>query len=98
MIDFVIANLDAVIALLSAIVLMGYALITRQWALLKTAAYSLMLSAERLMTTKEGIEKMDAVLEELWNRVPIWIKKAYSKERLRKDLQRWYDAARSAIQ
>ena len=97
MIEFVIVNIDAVIGVLSALVLIGYAVVTRQWALFRASAYSLMLSAEKLMATKEGIEKMDMVLSTIWVRTPKWIRKLITEDRLEMLLQKWYDKAKNSM-
>lgn len=97
MIDFILSNIEAVGTALVAVILLVYAIITRQWGLVRTSALSLMLSAERLMTTKEGIEKMDWVLGEVWRKTPTWIKKVYTEDKLKEVLQKWYEDAKEMI-
>lgn len=97
MIDFIIANIEAVGTLIVALVVLIYAIFTKQWGAVRTAALSLMLSAERIMATKEGMEKMDWVLGEVWRKTPTWIKKVYTEDKLKEALQKWYEDAKEMI-
>lgn len=98
MIDFIAANIEPIGAGLVALILLAYAIVTRQWLLLRTASLSLMLSAEKLMKTAEGKEKMDQVFAELWSWAPGWVKKFYDKNKLRLKLQEWYDIAKDMLE
>jgi TRAP-type uncharacterized transport system fused permease subunit len=97
MIDFLLANIAPIGSGLVALILIIYALVTRQWMVLRSAALSLMLSAEKLMTTAEGSEKMEQVLAEVWFRVPGWMKKVITYDKLEIKLQEWYEAAKTAL-
>lgn len=97
MIDFILTNIEAVGSLIVALVLLIYAIFTKQWGTVRTAALSLMLSAEKLMTTAEGSEKMEQVLAEVWFRVPGWMKKVITYDKLEIKLQEWYEAAKTAL-
>lgn len=97
MIDFLLANIAPIGSGLVALILIVYALITRQWMVLRSAALSLMLSAEKLMKTAEGAEKMSWVLAATWERLPGWIRKFVTEETLREKLQHWYDLAKNMI-
>jgi len=97
MIDFLLANIAPIGSGLVALILIIYALIARQWMVLRSAALSLMLSAEKLMTTAEGSEKMEQVLAEVWFRVPGWMKKVITYDKLEIKLQEWYEAAKTAL-
>lgn len=97
MIDFLLANMETVGTLIVALFILIYAVITKQWATVRTAALSLMLSAERLLTTVEGRAKMDFVLTALWDQVPGWVKRFYDKNKLRAKLQEWYNIAKDML-
>ena len=84
---FILANIEAVGTALVAVILLVYAIVTRQWMVLRSAALSLMLSAEKLMTTAEGSEKMEQVLAEVWFRVPGWAKRVITYDKLEIKLQ-----------
>lgn len=97
MIDFLLSNMETVGTLIAALFILVYAIITKQWAAVRTAALSLMLSAERLLTTVEGRAKMDFVLTALWDQIPRWVKKFYDKDKLRAKLQEWYNIAKDML-
>lgn len=97
MTDFLLSNMETIGTLIVALVILAYAIITKQWAMVRTAALSLMLSAERLLTTVEGRAKMDFVLTALWDQVPGWVKRFYDKDKLRAKLQEWYNTAKDMI-
>jgi hypothetical protein len=97
MMDFVMGNYEALAGIALALALLVYALITRQWSVLQAAAYRLMLSAEKLMGTAEGKEKMAAVFAGIWNLVPGWLKGFATEDKLREKLQEWYDIARDGL-
>jgi hypothetical protein len=97
MMDFILNYYEAVAGVILAGVLIIYALVTRQWSILQVAALRLMLDAERLMATKEGIERMDAVSTAVWQKVPKWLKRFVSEKTLRKKLQNWYNIAKNSL-
>ena len=97
MIDFIIANIEAVGTLIVALVVLIYAIFTKQWGAVRTAALSLMLSAERLMATAEGKEKMEQVFVEVWYYMPGWMKKFITEEKLEIKLQEWYELAKNSL-
>lgn len=93
--DFIMSNIEAIASLLAAIVLLIYAIYTKQWAAVRAAAYSFMLSAERLMKSRQGSARMEAVFRATWEWVPAWIKTFVSEKTLREKLQEWYDIAKN---
>lgn len=97
MIDFLLANIEAVGSLIVALVVLIYAVSTKQWGAVRAAALSLMLSAERLMTTAKGQEKMEQVLGEVWYYMPGWMKKFVTYEKLEIKLQEWYEIAKNSL-
>lgn len=97
MMDFVLSNYQAVAGMLLGAIVIIYALVTRQWSVLQLAAYRLMLDAERLMATKEGTEKMDAVYAAMWEQVPRWLKRFVTSKTLREKLQEWYNIAKNSL-
>jgi hypothetical protein len=97
MTDFIMANFDAVAGVILALILIIYALITRQWGILRVAAYRFMVDAERIMSTKHGKAKMDAVYAAVWAQIPILFKRFITEEALRKKLQKLYDRARDSL-
>jgi hypothetical protein len=90
MTEFVLENSEVIGAAAVALVLIIYALIVKEWAVLKAAAYSLMLSVERLMSTEEGEKKMDLVFRAMWERIPKWGKVFVTERAFRERLQEWY--------
>ena len=90
-------NIEAIALLLAAIVSLIYAIYTKQWAAVRAAAYSFMLSAERLMKSRQGSARMDAVFRATWERVPAWIKTFVTEKTLRQKLQEWYDIAKNEL-
>ena len=97
MIDFIMANMPTIGSALIAIILIVWAIFTRQWYVLRSSALSLMLSAEKLLATKEGKEKFEEVYRELWNLVPKWLKKFVTEKTMRDKLQAWFDFAKDAL-
>ena len=90
MTDYLIQNIETLGALLAALIIIIYSIITKQWAVLRASAYSFMLSAERLMATEKGAEKMQVVLKTTWKRMPLWLRLFINENVLRKILQEWY--------
>jgi hypothetical protein len=97
MMDFILINYQAAAGVILAVILIIYALVTRQWSILQVAAYRLMLDAERLMSTKEGIERMDAVYATVWQQVPKQLKRFVTEKTLREKLQDWYNLAKNSL-
>ena len=97
MTEFVLGNSEVIGTAAVAFILIIYALITKEWAVLKAAAYSLMLSVERLMSTEEGEKKMELVFRAMWEQMPKWIKVFKTESAFRVKLQEWYQLARDQI-
>lgn len=97
MMDFIMGNMGTIGTGLVAIVLIVYALVTRQWLILRSAALSLMLSAERLLTTEQGQLKMEWVFREVTALIPGWMRPYLTEDRLREILQDLYDNAKKMI-
>lgn len=97
MTDFILSNFEAVAGVILAAILIVYALVTRQWWILQAAAYRFMLDAERIMRTKEGKVKMDAVYAAIWEQVPKWLKRFITEKTLREKLQDWYNIAKNSL-
>lgn len=97
MIEFILSNINAIGSLVVLFGLLLWALWTRQWDLLRITAYSLMLQAERLMATKQGKAKMDVVFVEIWQRLPVWLKRFVTEQTLRDKLQGWYNIAKNSL-
>jgi hypothetical protein len=97
MMDFILNNFEAVAGVLLAGILIIYALVTRQWSVLQMAAIKFMIDAERLMKTKEGTERMEAVYVESWEKLPYWLKKFVTEKTLREKLQDWYNFMRDSL-
>lgn len=90
MVEYVLENIEILGTLLATLTIIVYSIITKQWALLRASAYSFMLSAERLMTSDEGMEKMQVVLKATWMRTPLWVRFFINEKALNKILQEWY--------
>ncbi len=97
MMDFTLTNFEPLAVALAAILLAVYAIVTRQWVVLHRAALSLMLSAEKIMATEEGREKMEAVYIAVWQRIPKWLKRFVTEQTLREKLQKWYDLTKDML-
>lgn len=97
MIEFILANMTEVISLLVALFFLGYAIITKQWGLVKSSALSFMLSAERLMKTKNGQRRMEEVYISIYARLPLMFRKFITEEKLQELLQKWYDEGKDAL-
>lgn len=95
--EFILNNIDTIGALMISLMLVIWAIVTRQWSVLQVAAYRLMLSAERLMGTKQGKAKMEMVYAALWQQVPKWLKKFVTEKTLREKLQEWYNIAKNSL-
>jgi hypothetical protein len=95
--EYVLNNFEAIAGAILALILVIYAIITRQWWILRAAAYKFMLDAERIMKTKEGKAKMDAVYAAVWAQVPKWLKRFVTEKTLREKLQELYDKAKDSL-
>ena len=95
--DFIIANFELIVSLVSIVILAVYAIATRQWSLLRICAYKLMLSAEREMALRSGQIRFNAVFDTLWGKAPKWVRKIYTKERMKLILQEWYESAKEEL-
>ncbi len=95
--DFILGNFEAVAGAILALILIFYALVTRQWSILQVAAYRFMLDAERLMATKQGKAKMEAVYAAVWQQIPKWLKRFVTEKTLREKLQDWYNIAKNSL-
>lgn len=95
--EFILGNIETLSAALAAILLLFYALYTKQWGMVRSAALSLMLAAERLLTTVEGKKKMDWVYASMWQKIPKWVKSFVTEKTLREKLQEWYDLAKDEL-
>lgn len=93
--EFLISNIETVALILAALAGMAYAIYTKQWEMLRSSALSFMLSAERLMATTEGKQKMDWVYAQAWQRLPRWLKSFVTEKTLREKLQEWYSWAKN---
>lgn len=96
--EFLISNIETVALILAAIAGMVYAIYTKQWEMLRSSALSFMLSAERLMATMEGKQKMDWVYAAVWQRLPRWLKTFVTEKTLREKLQEWYDLTKDMLE
>lgn len=96
--EFIFDNIETVALILAAIAGMVYAIYTREWETLRSSALSFMLSAERLMSTTEGKQKMDWVYAQAWQRLPRWLKAFVAEKTLREKLQEWYNWAKSQME
>jgi hypothetical protein len=97
MTDFILNYSSEIGALLVSLAMVIWAVYTRSWAVLQVAAYKLMLSAEKLMATEEGTEKMEEVYAAVWSKIPKWVKKFVTEKTLREKLQDWYNIARNSL-
>lgn len=97
MTDFIMSNIGPIGSGLVALILIVYALITRQWMVLRSSALSLMLAAERLLTTEQGQLKMEWVFREVNGLIPVWMRPYLTEVRLREILQELYDNAKHMI-
>lgn len=97
MIEFILANMTEIISLLVALFFFGYAIFTKQWGLVKSSALSFMLSAERLMKTKNGQRRMEEVYISIYARLPLMFRKFITEEKLQELLQKWYDEGKDAL-
>lgn len=97
MIDFILSNIETVGTALVAVILLVYAIINRQWLLVRSSALSLMLAAERLLTTGQGQLKMQWVYREVSALIPVWMRPYLTDEKLRDILQELYDNAKKMI-
>lgn len=96
--EFIMANIQDLALLMAAVLLLVYSFYTKQWETLRSAALSFMLSAERLMVTKEGKQKMDWVYAAVWQRVPRLLKSFVTEQSLREKLQEWYNWAKGQLE
>ena len=97
MLDFITNNLEAVSGIMLALFLLFSALYLRQWDKLRIAALQLMLSAEQLISTREGAAKMEEVYAAVWAKIPKVIKRFVTEKTLREKLQEWYDLAKDSL-
>lgn len=97
MLDFIFNNFAPCASVVLSVLLLFYAIATKQWAIVKIAAYRLMLSAQKLMETKEGKDKMEYVYTVVTKITPNYIMKFISEETLRKKLQEWYDLTKDDL-
>lgn len=97
MTDFILGNFETVAGVILSAILIAYALVTRQWWILRAVAYRFMLDAERIMKTKAGKAKMDAVYAAIWEQVPKWLKRFVTEKTLREKLQDWYNLAKNSL-
>ena len=97
MMEYVINNSETIGTAVVALVIVIYAIITKEWAVFKAAAYSLMLSAEGLMSTEEGAKKMEAIFKATWQQIPKWSKVFITETAFRTRLQEWYRIARDQL-
>lgn len=97
MIEFLVSNMTEVVGLLVAFIMIIYAIITRQWGIVKSSALSFMLSAERLMKTKKGHQKMEEVFTVVWAYMPKIFTKFITEEKMKALLQKWYEESREAL-
>lgn len=95
--ELILNNYEACAGVLLSLALIIYAAVTRQWGILRLAAYKLMLDAERVMASKEGRVKMEAVYAAIWQRVPAWLKRFVTEKTLREKLQEWYNLAKNSL-
>ncbi len=95
--DFIMSNFETIAMVLAAVLLAVYGAVTRQWSILHRAALSLMLSAEKLMSTEPGKKKMEEVYKAIWNKIPGWMEKFISEDALKAKLQKWYDLAKGML-
>lgn len=95
MIDFLLNNWISILIILTFIGFTLYLIANKQWDRLKSIAYSLMLTAERVLTESVGKEKFDLVFNAFYNKyVPVWIKLFVSPEYIKAVLQYWYDESK----
>jgi len=76
------------------IALTGYLVITKQYSRIRVEAFKLMLRAEKVFNALNGSEKFQAVMNELYDRIPPWVKLFVSRKDLEVWMQAWYDAAK----
>jgi len=97
MTEFIMNNLGDIITMIVSVIVAIWAISKGKWELLKAVAFKFMFSAERLMATKEGKAKMDAVYAAVWARIPKWLKRFVSEKTLREKLQDWYNIAKNSL-
>lgn len=97
MTEYIMNNLSDIITMLISVIVAIWAVSKGKWELLKVVAFKFMFSAERLMATKEGTARMDAVYAAVWNRIPKWLKRFVSEKTLREKLQDWYNIAKNSL-
>lgn len=95
--SFIYANWITIIVIVLAVIYIGYFVVTKQYAKIRSVAYALMLQAERILTTSPGKEKFEAVFNELYSRIPKWIRLFVSQQTLKEELQKWYDLAKDYL-
>ncbi|WP_024831925.1 hypothetical protein [Ruminiclostridium josui] len=93
--------IDYWFVILIAIGFAGYViyLITKhRWTKLREMAYKMIIQAEQVITgSKKGQERFNAVLNQLYNAMPLWIRLFISKNLLEKKLQEWYELIKDSL-
>lgn len=93
-------DIQSWITLIILIVVVGYAIYlitTKKWTELREFAYALMLSAERLYEANQGKEKFNAVFNVFYAYIPIWLRAILTEEKIKLQLQAWYDMAKDYL-
>ena len=89
------------LVVLIAIGFAGYViyLITKhRWTKLREMAYKMIVQAEQVITgTKKGQERFNAVLNQLYNVMPLWLRIFIPKNLLEKKLQEWYELIKDSL-
>ncbi|ACL76859.1 hypothetical protein [Ruminiclostridium cellulolyticum] len=75
-----------------------YLITKHRWTKLREIAYKMIVQAEQVITgTKKGQERFNAVLTQLYNVIPLWLRIFIPKNLLEKKLQQWYELIKDSL-
>ncbi|AEY64944.1 hypothetical protein [Clostridium sp. BNL1100] len=75
-----------------------YLITKHRWTKLREMAYKMIVQAEQVITgTKKGQERFNAVLNQLYNVMPLWLRIFIPKNLLEKKLQEWYELIKDSL-
>jgi hypothetical protein len=94
--EFLIDNWPYLVILLGFLGYVLYLIFTRNWPGLRTFAYMIMLRAEKVYKSKGGEEKLNLVLDKIYEKYPL-IDLLMDKGTLKQKLQDWYDIAKDQM-
>ena len=95
MLDWIVKNSEMIITAAVILFVAIYAIalaISGKWEQLRADAFRLILLAEAAYSgSKRGQEKFAAVLDLVWNMIPVCVKFFIGKDTAKRKLQEWYN-------